>query len=237
MAAMLQVNQTLQSLDMAGTDATTDVVIAMATVLHGNKYLEHLDISSPLLHSRGEETTVHLAEMLRVNSTLTTLHLSKHGMTDSGLFVLCKSLKENTTLQYLDLSCNKISRDGAKMLADLLVLNPPMTILDLSCNRIEDEGVEHLGNAIHTFNSTLKKLYIGYNSISDSGLATFACAIERNFVLTHLAVWGNETGVEASKAFRRLLQSGRLDQAEIDVQPYIVDEVVCLAKMDLPPVT
>ena len=104
MAAMLQVNQTLQSLDMAGTDATTDVVIAMATVLHGNKYLEHLDISSPLLHSRGEETTVHLAEMLRVNSTLTTLHLSKHGMTDSGLFVLCKSLKENTTLQYLDLS-------------------------------------------------------------------------------------------------------------------------------------
>ena len=103
-ASMLQVNQTLRSLDIAETDASTDVVIAMATVLHGNRYIECLDISSPLLHSRGEETTVHLAEMLRINSTLTTLHLSKHGMTDSGLFVLCKNLQENTTLQYLDLS-------------------------------------------------------------------------------------------------------------------------------------
>ena len=103
-AAMLQVNQTLQSLDMANTDASTDVIIAMATVLRFNRYLESVDLSRPLLHSCREETTVHIAEMLRVNSHLTSLRLAKHGMTDSGVSVLCKSMRENNSLTFLDLS-------------------------------------------------------------------------------------------------------------------------------------
>ena len=103
-ASMLQVNQTVQSVDIAETDLSSDVLVAMATVLHGNQYVECLDLSRPLLHSRQEETIVHLSEMLRINSTLTTLHLSKHGLTDSGLEVLCRGLRENSTIANLNLS-------------------------------------------------------------------------------------------------------------------------------------
>ena len=103
-ASMLQVNQTVQSVDIAETDLSSDVLVAMATVLHGNQYVECLDLSRPLLHSRQEETIVHFSEMLRINSTLTTLHLSKHGLTDSGLEVLCRGLRENSTIANLNLS-------------------------------------------------------------------------------------------------------------------------------------
>ena len=39
------------------------------------------------------------------------------------------------------------------------------------------------------------------------------------------------------QAFQRLLKSGRMNQSEVDVQPYVVDGTVYLAKMDSPPAT
>ena len=39
------------------------------------------------------------------------------------------------------------------------------------------------------------------------------------------------------QVFQRLLKSGRMNQNEVDVQPYVVDETVYLAKMDSPPAT
>ena len=66
MAAMLQVNRTLERLSLAGTDLHTDCVIAMATVLQGNSTLKSLDLSRPLLHSKMEEPTIHMSRMLQV---------------------------------------------------------------------------------------------------------------------------------------------------------------------------
>ena len=38
-ASMLQVNQNITHLGLANTDLNTDCIIAMATILHGNKFL------------------------------------------------------------------------------------------------------------------------------------------------------------------------------------------------------
>ena len=43
------------------------------------------------------------------------------------------------------------------------------------------------------------RLYVGYNGVSDASLQRLAVAVEHNYSLTHLAVWGNDTGVETSK--------------------------------------
>ena len=40
----------------------------------------------------------------QVNTALRELHLSKHGMTDTGVEWICRMLKENQTLTVLDLS-------------------------------------------------------------------------------------------------------------------------------------
>ena len=61
-----QVNQSLACLGLAYTDIDTDCIIAMATVLHGNRTLRSVDLSRPLLHSRLEESTIHISRMLQV---------------------------------------------------------------------------------------------------------------------------------------------------------------------------
>lgn len=65
-AAMLQVNRTLEMLSLGSTELHTDCVIAMATVLQGNVILKSVDLSRPLLHSQMEESTIHLSRMLKV---------------------------------------------------------------------------------------------------------------------------------------------------------------------------
>jgi hypothetical protein len=80
----------------------------MATVLHGNQTLRSVDLSRPLLHSRLEESTIHISRMLQVNSTLTELKLSLHSMTDTGCEWLCRHLRENTSLTHLDVSRSAI---------------------------------------------------------------------------------------------------------------------------------
>ena len=37
------------------------------------------------------------------------------------------------------------------------------------------------------------------------------------------------------QAFQKLLQSGRLNPQDVDVEPYMVDDVSYLAKLDTPP--
>lgn len=69
-AAMLQVNRTLTTLQLARTDLETDCIIAMATVLHGNSTLECVDLTRPLLHSKLEEPTIHISKMLQVGVSL-----------------------------------------------------------------------------------------------------------------------------------------------------------------------
>ncbi|MBO8711895.1 hypothetical protein INP24_14275, partial [Staphylococcus aureus] len=58
-AQMLQINTTLEALDLGDTDLTTESVIALATVLTANKTLKALNVNRPLLFSEQEETTVH----------------------------------------------------------------------------------------------------------------------------------------------------------------------------------
>lgn len=51
-----------------------------------------------------EESTIHIARMLRSNSSLVELHLGKHEMKNFGVERLCEALYENSSLRYLDLS-------------------------------------------------------------------------------------------------------------------------------------
>ena len=122
---MLQVNTTLTHLTLSNTHLHTDCIIAIATVLHGNQTIQCLDLSRPLLHSCLEESTIHISKMLKVlllllllqefyelvccsqiNCTLKEIHLSKHGMTDTGVkwMAMCLMENPNSSLTHLDLS-------------------------------------------------------------------------------------------------------------------------------------
>lgn len=230
-AQALQINNTLQNLDLGDTDLRTESVIALATVLLHNTALKAINVNRPILFTHMEDTTVHYAKMLKVNKTLEEVHLQKYDMRDFGMTRIAENLMENFTLTYLDLSCNRITRDGVKELAKVLKMNTAIQTLDLGYNRLEDDGAMHIAEALATFNTTLRRLVIVYNNIGSAGLCAIADAMKTNSTLTNVYIWGNRLEEPACIAFDNLIKTDRLELRDTDVQPYIVDGVTYLCEL------
>uniref|UniRef100_A0A8C3JLB3 Leucine rich repeat containing 34 n=1 Tax=Calidris pygmaea TaxID=425635 RepID=A0A8C3JLB3_9CHAR len=230
-ASMLQINSTLEKLDLGDCDMGMQSLIATATALTQNKSVKAINLNRPLLYSQEEETTVHVAVMLKKNSSLVELHLCKHEMKNFGVERLCEALYENSSLRYLDLSCNKITRDGVKFLAELLKWNQTLEILDLNANRIEDDGAIYLSEALALNNRTLQALSVVSNNISGKGLIALADAMKANTELSYIYIWGNKFDEATCIAFSELIETGRLKPSRTDVEPYEVDGHVHLAEL------
>ncbi|XP_029818215.1 leucine-rich repeat-containing protein 34 isoform X3 [Manacus vitellinus] len=181
-ATFLQENSSLQYLNLMFNDVGTSGAELIAGALHRNRSLVHMRMTGNKIGNQGgmffasmlqsnstlqkldlgdcdlEETTVHIAKMLKGNSSLVELHLSKHEMKNFGVERLCEALYVNSSLRYLDLSCNKITSDGVKFLGELLKRNQSLVILDLNANRIEDVGATYLSEALTVHNRTLQAL-------------------------------------------------------------------------------
>ncbi|XP_064241277.1 leucine-rich repeat-containing protein 34 isoform X2 [Passer domesticus] len=230
-ASMLKINSTLEKLDLGDCDVGLQCLVATAIALTQNKSLKAINLNRPLLSSQQEETTVHIARMLRSNSSLVELHLGKHEMKNFGVERLCDALYENSSLRYLDLSCNNIICDGVKFLGELLKRNQTLEILDLGANRIEDVGAIYLSEALATRNRTLKALSVVSNNITDKGLVALAQAMHSNMTLSHIYIWGNKLDRSTCVAISELIAVGRLQLECTDVAPYEVDGQVLLAEL------
>ncbi|NWI87989.1 LRC34 protein, partial [Pitta sordida] len=230
-ASMLQINSTLEKLDLGDCELGLKCLIAIAIALTQNKSLRAINLNRPLLYSQEEETTVHMAQMLKNNSSLVELHLSKHEMKNFGVEQLCEALHENSSLRYLDLSCNKITCDGAQFLRELLIHNQTLEILDLNANRIEDAGAVYLSQALSLHNRTLRALSVVSCNISGKGLTALSHAVRSNVVFSHIYVWGNKFDKGACKAFSELIEMGHLKPNCTDVAPYKVDGEVQVAQL------
>ncbi|XP_010005197.1 PREDICTED: leucine-rich repeat-containing protein 34 [Chaetura pelagica] len=230
-ASMLEINSTLEKLDLGDCDMGTRCLIAIAIALKQNKSLKAINLSRPLLYSQEEETTVHIALMLKINSSLVELHLCKHDMKNFGVERLCEALYRNSTLRYLDLSCNRITCDGAKCLRELLKQNQTLEILDLRANRIEDDGATFLSEALALHNRALRALSVVSNNIGGKGLVALSRAMKTNMELSNIYIWGNKFDEATCVAFSELIQTGRLSLHCTDVEPYEVDGHVYLAEL------
>ncbi|NXG03793.1 LRC34 protein, partial [Sakesphorus luctuosus] len=230
-ASMLQLNSSLEKLDLGDCDLGLQCLVAIATALTRKKTLRAINLNRPLLYSQEEESTVHIAQMLKVNSSLLELHLSKHEIKNFGVEQLCEALYENSSLRYLDLSCNRITCDGAKVLAELLKHNQSLVILNLNANRIEDVGALYLSEALLLHNRTLQALSLVSCNISGKGLIALSNAIKSNMMLSYVYIWGNKFDEEACRSFSELIQTGRLKPDCTDVSPYKVDGHAQLAEL------
>ncbi|NXQ64608.1 LRC34 protein, partial [Anthoscopus minutus] len=230
-ASMLKINSTLEKLDLGDCDLGLQCLTATAIALTHNKSLKAINLNRPLLFSQQEETTVHIARMLRSNSSLVELHLGKHEMKNFGVKQLCDALYENSSLRYLDLSCNNIICDGVKFLGNLLKRNQTLEILDLNANWIEDVGAIYLSEALTTWNRGLQALSVVSNNITGKGLVALAQAMQSNTKLSHIYIWGNKFDRSTCVAFSELIEVGRLELGCTDVAPYEVDGEVFLAEL------
>nr|CAH8873662.1 unnamed protein product [Trichobilharzia regenti] len=230
-AQALQVNNTLEFIDLGECDQDITSCIAFATVLRRNKSIIGINLNRQILWTLQEEPTVHLADMLCVNRTLRELHLAKCDMRDFGAARLSEALERNDTLELLDISANRVARDGAISLSKVISLNCPLVILDLAFNRLQCKGAKALANAL-LYNTHLKVLAVQSCELKGPGLCALAESLITNVTLECIYVWGNEHEESACIAFANLIYTNRLMENCTDVRPYVVDGRTYLALLD-----
>ncbi|VDD83426.1 unnamed protein product [Mesocestoides corti] len=228
----LQANNTLTHLDVGECDMDIASAIAFATVLRTNNSLLCFNINRLLLFTHQEEQTVHMWEMLCLNTTLTELHLAKCDMRDFGAKRLVDALERNKTIQVLDVSANRISSDGAIAFARALRNRCSLTVLDLSFNRIQNEGAIALAEVLKKHNDRLIVLALASNEIHEKGLCALADALLDNDHLRYIYLWGNDISDKAAAAWGHLQTIGRLREDSTDLRPYKVDGVVKMAMLN-----
>ena len=82
----------LKHLNLANCELTTESLVALATVLQVNDKVLSLSVARSLNAPLMEEATSHFSRMLKVNSTLMELDLSRCAMRDFGLQLLTEEL-------------------------------------------------------------------------------------------------------------------------------------------------
>ena len=182
----------------------------------------------------------HLGKMLQVNTTLKSLSLCKHNITDDGAQVLAQRLLSgNRTLECLVLRANHIGATGAVALAALVLRHAALAEFDLSANRIGDAGADAFAQVIEANASHLRLLSLTSTYLTDDGLARVAqaClgAAPSPLRLRSLLLWGNDFGPQASALFQQLYD-GLFDEqgVETDFQPFVVDDQVHIAHKETP---
>ncbi|CAF1669056.1 unnamed protein product [Adineta ricciae] len=74
----------------------------------------------------------------------------KNGIRAQGAQHIANALRTNTTLTTLHLDENEIGAQGAQRIADALRTNTTLTNLNLSGNRIGAGGTQHIADALRT---------------------------------------------------------------------------------------
>ena len=140
--------------------------------------------------SLGEGLTVVVCEVIKVNKTLTNLHLSSNGLSDAGAKSIADAIKVNKALTNLYLSSIFLSDVGATFIAEAIKVNKTLINLHLSSGGLSNAGATSIAEAIKV-NNTLTRLHLSSNGASDVGATSIAEAIKVNKTLTSLGLSRN----------------------------------------------
>ena len=132
-----------------------------------------------------------IADMLRGNTTLTSILLDRNQIGTAGAKQLAIALELNRTLVSLILYSNQIGDEGAKQLAVALNSNTTLRMLNLSRCEIGNVGAGKLAEMLRS-NITLTVLGLRDNQIGDAGASLLAEALSHNTNVTVLALSGNQ---------------------------------------------
>ena len=230
MTKAIQINTTLQKLDMSNNSISDHGAAAISDSLKINVSLQELDLAGNKITTEGAK---EIAEAIQVTKTLQTLNLSSNNISDDGAAAISDSLKINVSLQELDLTWNNIKNEGAKKIAeaiqvtktlqtlnlfynkisdygaaaisDSLKINVSLQELNLANNKITTEGVKKIAEAIQV-TKTLQKLDLSFNKISDDGAVAISDSLKINVSLQELNLRKNNITTEGVKKIAEAIQ-------------------------------
>ncbi|KAL0250871.1 hypothetical protein GEMRC1_000085 [Eukaryota sp. GEM-RC1] len=131
----------------------SNIMTGLEIYLENSSDLDFLNKSSSLF-PRLKELQVHpvdslsltlkLIELLKVNTTVTSIILDQISVGAEGVRALAEMLKVNSTLTHIDLCYITIGDEGAKALADALKVNTAVTSIFLDDSSIAGVGIKAL---------------------------------------------------------------------------------------------
>jgi len=160
------------------------------------------------------------------------VHADCTGIGDEGGEALTEVLKINTSLTSMDLShCYNILTRCFKALGESLKFNRGLTIINLSGCRIGDEGYKALGEGLKT-NTALKSINLSSCGVGHEGCIALSEGLKSNEALTSIELSGCEIDDEGCKALAEGLESNKalttMDLSRVKVK---VNGLEALAKM------
>ena len=129
------------------------------------------------------------------------------GLCDDDLDVLCHVIEQSKVLERLRLSYNKLTLADGK-LANAIATNTTLKRLYLYNNKISDEGAKLLANALKK-NNTLEGLDLSENNIGDDGARCIAEVLAVNKTLQWIHLGNNNIGDKGAESIATSLVVNR----------------------------
>ena len=188
MTNLLGTNLELQEMIISDKSFPTKLFVEALQV---NSTLAHLYIMVPFF---GDQLIVSLANILRVNKTLTLVHFMTNGIVSAhGVQQLADSLMDSKTLNDLLLSGNAWGNDTVRILAGYLKRSVSLSSFHLIVSDIGDAGATALAEVLRT-NTTLNSLGLWNNpGIGNPSVMSLCEALKVNTTLSSLDLSG--TGI------------------------------------------
>ena len=124
LAPGLAANGSLTKLSLGANKLEEEGTKVICVAVKGNTALKDLDLSGSILSSNigGSAGAKHVADMLGVNGSLTSLNLSWNNLRPEGAAALAAGLAANASLTHLDVTynnfMNNLGEEGRSVLSD-----------------------------------------------------------------------------------------------------------------------
>ncbi|CAG8470302.1 13539_t:CDS:2, partial [Dentiscutata heterogama] len=187
----LEKNRTLKTLNLSNCNIRNSVVTALEKALQTNDILTDLDLSYNALPMS------NLIKALERNNSLTKLNISYRDFHLKEIEALANVLKVNDTITHLYLSRTMDDPENGKVLFEALEVNKKLTDLDLSRNNIRE--IEVIAKALlnnvslRRVDLTSNQIEIPEYNQSNNGPAMhflLSSTINSNIASYQLRIWG-----------------------------------------------
>lgn len=155
---------------IAGNRINEEGIVMIADALSTDKNADALWLKrNPL-----KTGSIHIANMLAVNTHLRILDLHNTGILDVGCKQVFNALRKNDSLRFIYMDANGITKIGASYIAEYFddcrkQNHKGLDSLYVSINRIGDEGAQLIADSVKEY-SHLRRLCMSSNGIEIDGL-------------------------------------------------------------------
>nr|XP_054759100.1 protein phosphatase 1 regulatory subunit 37-like [Lytechinus pictus] len=192
-----------------------------------------------------EHSMPAMSRAMRVDSSITALHLEACNLSGRPHFLLMSALRTNSTLREIFLADNRLMPSDAIHIGGMLRHNSGLKLLDLRNNNIQDTGLSHISNGLSAQSKGgLSTLVLWNNHITHNGVAHLGKALIKSTNLETLNLGQNNLGTDGihflkdglmkNKALMRLgLYACKIsDEGAVALAEYLADNCY-LMRLDL----